>query len=283
MTAPLAEALKLAEHGLRVLPIPAGQKAPDLKGWPERATCDPASIERLFAEHSGTNLGVATGGLSGVFVLDVDKKAADGWASLLELQIVNDDLPPTWRDETPSGGAHFWFRAPQGLTIRNPVGFRPGLDIRGERGLVVVPPSVLSAGSYRWKVAPWDRPLSEAPGWLLDLVTGPRLTQPTGAREGRPAGFTDDHAPDPGPELVFHAERVEAAAIGARNDTLFKAAAALGELVGAGRLRRGYADCALEVSAELCGLIRDDGIDAVRATIDSGLKSGMAKPRRSAP
>ncbi len=78
-------------------------------------------------------------------------------------------------------------------------------------------------------------------------------------------------------ELARQAGRVAAAPPGARNDTLFKATAELAPLVEAGILRRGFADAALECAAEECGLVRDDGLASVHATIDSGLRRIPAK------
>ena len=283
MSTILNNAVRLAALNLAIFPVRPNAKLPAINGWQTAATADPDEAERLIRRFPGCNLGVATGEASGVFVLDVDNKGADGFAALAGLQAMHGELSPTWRDRTPSGGEHWWFEYPTGLDIGNRAGFLPGLDIRGNGGLVVVPPSTTGAGAYEWIVAPWDQPIAEPPGWLIELACTPAALAVGRPRTVRPAVSGGVSAAAVVAELIRQAERVEHASHGTRNDTLFKAAADLGELVGAGVLRRGYADVALEVAAELCGLVQDDGLDGVQATIDSGLKRGMAKPREIAP
>jgi len=69
---------------------------------------------------------------------------------------------------------------------------------------------------------------------------------------------------------------------GGRNHRLFQAAARLGELVGAGALSQDVAEDALEIAAADCGLVREDGISAVRASIRSGIGRGVQQPREVA-
>ena len=76
---------------------------------------------------------------------------------------------------------------------------------------------------------------------------------------------------------------MEQAPVGQRNHTLFKAAANLGELVGAGLLRDELAEAALTCAAEACGLTHDDGRQAVASTIASGIKRGRENPREVRP
>ena len=55
-------------------PCPTPGKHPRFRNWQERATCDPLAIEEFWWNHKGSNVGIATGAGSGVFVLDVDPK-----------------------------------------------------------------------------------------------------------------------------------------------------------------------------------------------------------------
>src|SRR5438094_489247 len=78
-------------------------------------------------------------------------------------------LPPTWRSTT-GRGAHLFLRHPGG-PVRNGVHVMPGLDIRGDAGYVVAPPSQHATGRrYAWHAAPWDAPLAPMPGWLRDRL-----------------------------------------------------------------------------------------------------------------
>jgi hypothetical protein len=64
-----------------------------------------------------------------------------------------------------------------------------------------------------------------------------------------------------------------------RNQRLFVAAAKLGGLIGAGVLGQDAAESALEQAATECGLVTEDGMGAVRATIRSGIRTGVSNPR----
>ena len=77
--------LALASLGLAVLPVRRGRKEPAFPHWQKHATADPDEVSRLF-RGNGLNIGIATGVKSGCFVLDIDCKAIDGWATLGELE-----------------------------------------------------------------------------------------------------------------------------------------------------------------------------------------------------
>jgi len=99
-------------------------------------------------------------------VLDVDADDG-GLGSLAKLERAGAPVPKTARTRTGGGGIHLFFRYPRGTEIRNSAGLLgPGLDVRGEGGYVVVPPS-RTQGSYEWV----DRsPLAEA-SWLIDRLS----------------------------------------------------------------------------------------------------------------
>jgi hypothetical protein len=132
-------------------------------------------------------VGILTGSASGnIFVLDVDVgPGKDGDDSLRALQMAHGDLLDTAEVRTGGGGLHLYFRAPKGVAIRNSARqLGPGLDIRGEGGFVVAPPSVHASGQpYVWS---WTNTLAEgiadAPAWLLDLVRAEPAVGP-GPRE----------------------------------------------------------------------------------------------------
>jgi len=274
-----SNAIALANLGFAVFPVRPGRKEPALRDWQALATTDPAEISRLFRGGLSFNIGVATGGRSGGFVLDIDRKAVDGLATLAELEDRHGALPETWAVESPSGGSHLWFANPAGRRVGNRAGFAPALDIRGEGGFVVAPPSVVGGLSYRWSRHPSQQALAEAPPWLLDLAAPPSPQTPRAppmrlsvAGSGRLARYVTG-------ALVREVQKVEASPEGRRNQMLFQAAANLGELVGAGYLRAELVEVALSVAAEACGLTHDDGRQAVTTTIASGMRRGIAKPR----
>jgi hypothetical protein len=148
------------------------------------ATTDEATIRRWWQRWPDANIGIATGAGSGFFVLDVDPRH-DADDSLADLERTHGPLPDTVESLTGSGGRHVLFRHP-GDHVPNKVGIAPGLDIRGDGGYIVAPPSLhLSGRRYAWEVSrrPDHVPLAAAPGWLLDLITAPRDRLP---RDGTP-------------------------------------------------------------------------------------------------
>ncbi len=155
----LEEAIKLAERGFRILPVsgpamPGSSpgKRPLISKWQQDATTDPDQIRGWFARWPHANIGIATGRESGIFVLDVDPKH-DGLTSLDALR-KEIDLPPTLTVRTGSGGLHLYYRYPEGTLIKNMTSsLGAGLDIRGEGGQVVAPPSLHVSGKrYEWEV-----------------------------------------------------------------------------------------------------------------------------------
>jgi putative DNA primase/helicase len=254
-------------------------KRPLTKHGCKDATRDPEAIRAFWRAHPAANVAVACGAVSGVFVLDVDAHAAgaNGWRTLAEMESRFGPLPPTWRTLTAGGGVHLWFARPEGRVLRNRVGFLPGLDCRTDGGSVAVPPSRRPDGEYSWLVAPWDTRLVGAPTWLLDLIDPAPPPRPPRA-PFRLAGF-DRTARYVARAIEGEAARVATAAPGNRNLELFKASARLGELVGAGLAREAVVTEILEDAATKCGLVRDDGVRAVRASIRSGLARGAANAR----
>lgn len=126
-------------------------------------------LSRWFTLLPSSNVAIATG--RDVFVVDCDGEAAR--AAFLALG----EVPTTSTARTPRGW-HYWFGKDEGVHVRNQQGLRgpagdpvPGVDVRGESGYVVAPPSRGVAGSYAWERG--LEQLAAAPPWLLQLVAGP--------------------------------------------------------------------------------------------------------------
>ena len=170
------------------MPILAGSKRPAITRWTEQATTDPTTIKEWWDGHDDYGVGIATGETSGFWVLDVDD-----FDSLRDLEQRYEMLPDTRTSITGSGGYHFLFRWPDdGRDVRNDAGTRlgPGLDIRGNGGQIVAPPSIHPSGTeYQWDAGLGDD-IATAPDWLLDLVcTGtepPPVERPVVAATDRP-------------------------------------------------------------------------------------------------
>lgn len=162
---------------------PSPGKHPVTKHGVKDATKDPATIMRLLARYPWANIAIATGKVSGFFVLDVDPDHG-GDDSLRDLVMQHGPLPDTVEQLTGGGGRHILFRWP-GRPVPNRVAIAPGLDVRGDGGYIVVAPSVHHSGRrYVWELSsrPGEVPIAPAPQWLLDLVLagadGRRTTPP---------------------------------------------------------------------------------------------------------
>jgi hypothetical protein len=186
-------ALALAAQGFAVFRLSPGTKKP-LKGSNgfKDATTDPEQIRGWWKKTPNANIGVATGA-SRLIVIDGDVKHGDDPVdSLLQLKNGHNFLPETLRSATTSDGWHLYFRAPEGIEIRNSVGeLGPGLDVRGEGGYVVAPPSVVDGKSYRW-INGIDEPVAQLPDWLIEAIgesSGKGGTAPAAVNDaGHPLG-----------------------------------------------------------------------------------------------
>jgi replicative DNA helicase len=166
-------ALDFAAAGMPVLPLDG--KVPRNRGGLTKASTDVSQVAEWFRRWPDANVGVVTGPRSGFVVLDVDGPA--GLRSLAEIEKRHGRIR-TAQVLTSSGGRHLWFRYPA-ETIRNSTGVvGEGLDVRGDGGYVVAPPSVHENGNaYRW-----TRELehvADCPAWLLEDARKRRNGAPT--------------------------------------------------------------------------------------------------------
>jgi hypothetical protein len=161
---------------------PVGQLVPS--GLKNASTKDKV-IEQWFRDQPW-NLAIATGKQSGVFALDVDPRHGGG-KSLGVLENKHGPLPPTWRFLTGGGGEHILFRYPGGLVPNSAGKIGVGIDVRGEAGYIVAPPSRHTSGrSYSVSVGhhPDDVPLADPPGWLIAAMN-PGLVVGASTKEWR--------------------------------------------------------------------------------------------------
>lgn len=134
---------------------------------------DPAEVQRWFDRWPDANVGIVTGQVSGLVVLDVDPRHG-GEDSIAAWAAAGRFLPDTIEAATGGGGRHLYFRTPAEF-LRNRVGLAPGIDLRANGGLVVAPPSIHpSGGRYVWRqgCAPADRDPAALPDWLRRLASG---------------------------------------------------------------------------------------------------------------
>jgi len=149
-----------ARAGLEVFPVPPGTKKSHKKGKhsngrPWGKTTSLKEINADFSKWPEANIGIAMGPDSGYFVIEVDTlqgHSVDGFASLQALEAIHGPLPETRTAISPSGSKHFYWNWPATGTIRNTASeLGPGIDVRGEGGMVIAPPSLKpGVGAYKW-------------------------------------------------------------------------------------------------------------------------------------
>ncbi len=167
----LVTALILAQRGAAVFPCLPRAKQPATPHGVKDATTDAAIIRRWWKAEPLYNIGIATGLVSKMFALDVDGLGAEH--ELRKLETEHGSLPVTV--ETITGrGRHLYYKWP-GTPVRNSAGkIAPGLDVRGDGGYVLAPPSIHPTGrQYHWSVDSGST-LAAAPAWLLEKICEPK-------------------------------------------------------------------------------------------------------------
>lgn len=188
------------EAGFSVIPVQPRGKLP-IGSWKafQRQRANPGQVKQWAARES--NVGIVTGEVSGIFVLDIDNEAA-----MTEAR--KRGLPDTVTART-ANGLHFYFRHP-GEPVKTCKGFPfPGADIRGDGGFVVAPGSVHPDGPrYEWQQSPADVRIADAPNWLLEEL-GALLPFPTidladlSKRKAEPQRFTIERIAPAGEVTLF--------------------------------------------------------------------------------
>jgi hypothetical protein len=272
-------ALAAARRRWAVFPLRRRDKRPAVADWEHAATDDVDRIRSWWERHPDHNIGLATEP-SRLLVADLDVKDADGVSRfVLDVIPAPRELPDTYTVGTPSGGLHLYFEMAANDDWRNTAGrLGVGIDTRGHGGYVVGAGSITPTGSYRCVN---DSPVTMVPTWLVRRLevrysTPPR---PDPATERLTANLGRSRGPRGTSGL---ARTVAAMAEGSRNSALNWAAHRLGQDVAAGRVHRSDVELAL---TELCTAALDAGLTAaeVRATIDSGILSGLGPRRRPRP
>jgi hypothetical protein len=291
-------ALDYARRGWHVFPCWPGDKSPcvgndkDAAGKPipktgglYKATTDQKQIRAWWQRWPNAMIGVRMGAASDVWALDPDapkrETDADGRATWAGLTAQHGAVY-SHTHRTPGGGQHILFKWDASRPVTNKEGQlrRSGINVRGEGGYVIAPPSINANGRSYEVVEPLDYfNFADAPDWLYELVLTPLVSEQAQAKAERPR--TERRHKRPYAEAALRAEvdAVASCTDGNRNNQLNTSAFKLGTLVGAGELSEGEVIGALYDAAVACGLVDDDGQRAVMATINSGLSEGIKHPR----
>ena len=154
----LKAAIDYQEQGLSVIPIKHKDKKPRVK-WKQyqEEKADKQRIEEWFSKYPNASIGIVTGEISDIAVIDIEKGGS------------TDEYPPTVTAKTGGGGYHLYYRYPES-GISNSTRTKELTDIRGDGGYVIAPPSMHPSGNqYEWIADFNDVDMKEFP---LDSFTG---------------------------------------------------------------------------------------------------------------
>jgi putative DNA primase/helicase len=278
-------ALAYAARGRPVFPVPIGTKKSHSSikqnGARWGATVDPKLIVAYWRWWPNANIGIPTGVETGFIVLEADTPEghdSDGLASLRALEAKYGELPVTLAVISPTGSLHYYFLHPgTDIKIKNSASvLAAGVDVRGDGGMVLVPPSIRNLQDRRQYRVLDRNPIAPMPAWLI--------------------GVTKERPPPPRPQPIVcpashgygaRALEYEIADLirtpdGSRNAALNCASFKLHQLVASGHLDADEVRRRLIEAATANGSMDDRGNGGMRqviATIESGARAGRLHPR----
>jgi len=263
----IAAVLQMARDGLLVFPC-GGNKQPLTPHGFKDASSDESIIREWWSRWPDAGIGIPTGKINNIIVLDIDmdsERGLDGEAALQDLLIRESaEIPTTRTIRTPRGGRHLYFKHPDRPVKNSTSKIGLGLDIKGDGGYIIAPPSHNGNGkNYTVEI---EGPIADSPDWLEKLIIEDELA-PASTLSLPPKDTPSSYAQA---ALRSEVEKVASAPNSTRNATLNKAAFSIGRFVGSGVLDQGEVENALLAAAERCGLSADEA----RKTISSGIKAG---------
>jgi hypothetical protein len=259
------KSFELGELGFYVFPLRKHGKAPLTRNGFKDATDDEWVLADWIDKEPNANIGIPTGKINGITVVDLDLYK-DGGESLRLLAKLGKKLTRTVSARTGKGGRHLFYKYHAG--IRNSASkIAANVDIRSDGGYVVAPGSYLREqtdsgvieGPYEWIVSPKEMDYAPLPLWIVEAVnrdTAPR--KPIQPLKDKPAGNTTG---------LY--KTTASAPKGQRNDALYWSACNYASNILEGNIARGRAEQELYHAASKAGL----GQSEIAKTIASAFKS----------
>jgi replicative DNA helicase len=124
-----------------------------------------AEVEQWFTDNPEANIGIVTGKISNLVVFDLDSDEAKEFA-------INQGGFPYAPEVETGKGFHLYMKHP-GFDVRGSVNKSIDLDVRGDGGYVVAPPSVHGSGRiYEWRedLSIFDLEPPECKPWMIEYL-----------------------------------------------------------------------------------------------------------------
>ena len=141
--------------GWRVFPANPENKKPLISEWQKRASNNEIIINRLFSPFPDAMVAVPTGPINGITVLDFDIR--DYYNGIHNFIAEGYKIPTTAGAHSPSGGFHLYFNSGNEVLPNSVSKLAIGVDVRGDGGYVIAPPSQSVKGAYKWETD-WFHP-----------------------------------------------------------------------------------------------------------------------------
>jgi hypothetical protein len=145
-----------------IIPINPASKKPLVKSWKQYQTTPATATEiaEWFDKWPEANIGLVTGAVSNLTVLDIDEYEHKGTLEYIKSVYLDrfDDPYPPWTHtvtaRTPSGGYHWFFQHTPDMVSRRVI---PAVDCKTTGGYVVISPSAINGKRYLWTRAPFTK------------------------------------------------------------------------------------------------------------------------------
>lgn len=155
--------------GIPVFPLGDRTKLPRPKSHGHLdATVDTERIIAWWTKYPEANVAARC---TQFFVFDIDPRNG-GDESLRVLIAEHGALPDTLQQTTARGGTQYFFEQPDQREVTGVNGLWDGIDVKGSKGYVVLPPSETQHGKYAWDglKPPQEQAILPAPDWLLAAI-----------------------------------------------------------------------------------------------------------------
>ena len=160
-------ALYYRKIGLNPIPLMPKDKRP-LMAWERFQTnlITEDEIREIWSNNPDANIGIVTGQVSGIVVVDID--GPDGVQNYKAMNKGKEIVTPSVRT---GKGHHYYFKHPKNILIKNKARIAKEIDIRGDGGYVVAPPSIHPSGRpYEWDAVTKNAEFAEIPKWLYEIL-----------------------------------------------------------------------------------------------------------------